>query len=59
VAEDMQAIKQHFYEEGCIQGISEIFDGEDPISEIGKGTAHQAWSVSVLIEVIIKYGISF
>lgn len=59
VAKDMEVIKQHFYEEGCIQGISEIFDGEHPISELGKGTAHQAWSVSVLIEVIIKYGIAF
>ncbi|MEM6806532.1 MAG: amylo-alpha-1,6-glucosidase, partial [Bacteroidota bacterium] len=57
VEEELQVIQQHFYEEGCIEGISEIFDGLNPHADLGKGTAHQAWSVSVLIELILKHNL--
>lgn len=41
----------HFYESGCIHGISEIFDGLHP--ETGKGTVQQAWSVSAMLQVLL------
>ncbi|MEZ4956489.1 MAG: amylo-alpha-1,6-glucosidase [Saprospiraceae bacterium] len=44
-------INHHFYEEGCIHGISEIFDGDAP-SE-GRGCVQQAWSVGMLLKVLI------
>jgi predicted glycogen debranching enzyme len=40
-------LKEHFYTRDCIQGISEVFDGMDPLT--GKGCVQQAWSVSNLI----------
>ncbi len=43
-------LKAHFYNDNCIHGISEIFDGEQPST--GKGTIHQAWSISALIKVL-------
>jgi len=43
-------LKAHFYNDNCIHGISEIFDGGQPST--GKGTIHQAWSVSALIKVL-------
>ncbi len=49
-------LKEHFYNDNCIHGISEIFDGENPGA--GKGTIHQAWSVSVLIKVLTDIKIS-
>ena len=45
------ALKNHFYNEGCIGGVSEVFDGLEPNN--GKGTIQQAWSVSALLR--IKY----
>ncbi|MBW6498593.1 MAG: glycogen debranching enzyme N-terminal domain-containing protein [Bacteroidales bacterium] len=45
-----EALQKHFYEDGCIHGIAEIFDGENP--EHGKGTVNQAWSVSALIQLL-------
>jgi glycogen debranching enzyme len=45
-----EALQKHFYEEGCIHGIAEIFDGKNP--QPGKGTINQAWSVSALIQLL-------
>jgi predicted glycogen debranching enzyme len=49
-------LKEHFYNGNCIHGVSEIFDGENPAT--GKGTIHQAWSVSALIKVLTDIKIS-
>ncbi len=38
--ESVEALQKHFYEDGCINGIAEIFDGKNPIH--GKGTINQA-----------------
>ena len=43
----MEPLKKHFYENDCIHGISEIFDGLTPNE--GRGTIQQAWSVSGLL----------
>ena len=48
----MEPLRQHFYGDVCIHGISEIFDGLDPRE--GRGTIHQAWSVSALLKVLIE-----
>jgi predicted glycogen debranching enzyme len=55
VVAELQPIKKHFYEEGCLYGISEIFDGLNPRD--GKGCANQAWSVSNLILLITRAGL--
>ncbi|MCX8473584.1 MAG: glycogen debranching enzyme N-terminal domain-containing protein [Sediminibacterium sp.] len=44
---ESQVLQNHFYNEGCVGGISEIFDGLDP--NIGKGCVQQAWSVGNLL----------
>jgi predicted glycogen debranching enzyme len=44
-------LQQHFYEEGCLWGIAEIFDGLEPAS--GKGCVQQAWSVGALLNVFL------
>jgi predicted glycogen debranching enzyme len=46
----IQPLKHHFYQENCIMGVSEIFDGDTP--KLGKGTIQQAWSVSALIRIL-------
>ena len=48
--ESIDALQKHFYEEDCIHGISEIFDGQNPSQ--GKGTINQAWSVSAMIQLM-------
>lgn len=48
-------LKDHFYKDGCILGISEIFDGARP--NVGKGCFQQAWSVAQLIRVIFTAGL--
>ena len=48
-------LKDHFYQDGCILGISEIFDGTRP--KEGKGCFQQAWSVAQLIRVIFTAGL--
>ena len=48
-------LKDHFYKDGCIIGISEIFDGDKP--KMGKGCSQQAWSVAQLIRVIFTAGL--
>lgn len=50
IESSVEVLKKHFYEEGCIQGIAEIFDGQNP--QEGKGTVNQAWSVSALIQLL-------
>jgi len=55
VTENLKPLAEHFYNDGCIQGISEIFDGLTPT--IGKGCFHQAWSVTGILGVILKNNI--
>jgi glycogen debranching enzyme len=50
IESSVEALKKHFYEDGCINGIAEIFDGKNPTH--GKGTINQAWSISSLIQII-------
>jgi len=45
----MESLKTHFYDEGCLHGVSEIFDGMDPGD--GRGTIQQAWSVGALLKI--------
>ncbi len=47
----LEPLKRHFYQQDCIMGISEIFDGKIPRN--GKGTIHQAWSVGALIKTLL------
>jgi glycogen debranching enzyme len=54
VAEWMIPLIEHFYNEDCIRGINEIFDGLDP--KEGRGCVHQAWSVGMMIKVIYEIG---
>lgn len=55
VEDALQPLIRHFYEEQCLHGISEIFDGLDPRE--GKGCMHQAWSVANLIYLIMEGGL--
>ncbi|MFU8860307.1 MAG: amylo-alpha-1,6-glucosidase [Cyclonatronaceae bacterium] len=50
VATEIETLKKHFYEEGCIHGVSEIFDGEEPGE--GRGTIQQAWSIGALLKIV-------
>lgn len=50
VNESLEVMKKHFYDDGCLHGISEIFDGQNP--QEGKGAVNQAWSVSAMIQLI-------
>lgn len=49
----MRGLKQHFYTEAGIHGISEVFDGNPP--HLGRGCFNQAWSVGECLRVIHKY----
>jgi glycogen debranching enzyme len=49
VRKAMAPLLEHFTSEGCIEGTAEIFDGAEPRE--GKGTMHQAWSASTLLQV--------
>jgi predicted glycogen debranching enzyme len=46
----MVPLKEHFYNDSCLHGISEIFDGDEPTT--GKGTIHQAWSIGALLQTL-------
>jgi predicted glycogen debranching enzyme len=46
-----EKLQQHFYIEGCFNGIAEIFDGLQP--RAGKGCVQQAWSVGMLMKVFL------
>lgn len=48
----LEPLKQHFYQDDCIFGISEIFDGATPGA--GKGTVQQAWSVGALLKSLLE-----
>lgn len=50
VRKEMEPLKNHFYQKNCINGISEIFDGETP--QEGRGTIQQAWSIAALLMVM-------
>ena len=50
VEAEMKALQDHFYQDNCMHGISEIFDGLSP--KAGRGTIQQAWSVGALIMVL-------
>ncbi|NBC28155.1 MAG: glycogen debranching protein [Bacteroidetes bacterium] len=49
IAKEMELLQTHFYEEGCLHGVSEIFDGGDPGDE--RGTIQQAWSIGALLKM--------
>jgi predicted glycogen debranching enzyme len=51
VKKQLNTLKNHFYNDTCVHGISEIFDGENP--QLGKGTIHQAWSIGAILKVIL------
>ncbi|MBA3665199.1 MAG: glycogen debranching enzyme N-terminal domain-containing protein [Bacteroidetes bacterium] len=53
IASELKKLKEHFYYDECLNGISEVFDGSAPRS--GKGCMQQAWSVSNLILLILKF----
>ena len=55
IRKEIQALENHFYQEDCIHGVSEIFDGLDPNE--GRGTIQQAWSISGLLKVFIDGGL--
>ena len=55
VEKHISGLKDHFYNDACILGLSEIFDGKAP--QHGKGCAHQAWSVAQLLRVILNEGL--
>ena len=50
---ELGTLKRHFYENDCLFGISEIFDGLAP--QQGRGTANQAWSVSAIVKLLTDY----
>jgi predicted glycogen debranching enzyme len=47
----LEPVKRHFYQENCIMGISEVFDGYHP--QTGKGAVHQAWSVASVLKLLL------
>jgi len=49
VVNALASLKRHFYQDNCIHGISEIFDGENPGE--GRGCINQAWSVAALVKL--------
>ena len=51
IAAGLAPLKAHFYERDCLHGISEIFDGAEPGP--GRGTVHQAWSVSAVLRTLL------
>lgn len=46
----LNGLIEHFYSEGCVNSVSEIFDGDVPHS--ARGCFAQAWSVSELLRVL-------
>ncbi|BDU50438.1 amylo-alpha-1,6-glucosidase [Haliovirga abyssi] len=46
----LDGIIEHFYQEGCVNNISEIFDGDSP--NLARGCFAQAWSVAEIIRVM-------
>lgn len=50
VLSEITSLKTHFYNDNCMHGVSEIFDGLKP--QEGRGTVQQAWSVGALIMIL-------
>jgi len=48
----LDGIRSHFYQEGCINNISEIFDGLEPNQ--ARGCYAQAWSVGEILRVLTE-----
>ncbi|MFN7117589.1 MAG: amylo-alpha-1,6-glucosidase [Saprospiraceae bacterium] len=48
----LQPLQKHFYEDNCLHGIAEIFDGSNPRQ--GKGCIQQAWSIGMLLKVLLE-----
>lgn len=44
-------LREHFYNEGCMHAIAEIFDGLKP--NAGKGCVQQAWSAGGMLSVFL------
>lgn len=55
IHQKMKVLENHFYNENCIYGISEIFDGAEP--QAGKGCVQQAWSIGMLMKVLKEMGV--
>ncbi|MDW7694674.1 amylo-alpha-1,6-glucosidase [Flammeovirgaceae bacterium SG7u.111] len=53
VAKDLAQLKHHFYEENCLYGVSEIFDGLAP--EKGKGLPNQAVAIGALLKILLDF----
>ena len=53
VIKALQPLKEHFYNNNCIMGISEIFDGESPNE--GRGCIQQAWSVAAILKLYTEF----
>lgn len=51
VWDEARQLRHHFYNEGCVNAIAEIFDGLKPAT--GKGCVQQAWSVAALLSVFL------
>lgn len=49
----LTGLKQHFYSEAGIHGISEVFDGDAP--HAARGCFNQAWSVAEVLRVVDRY----
>ena len=49
----LEPLKDHFYTNNCVHGISEIFDGDNPKN--GRGCVQQAWSVAALVKLYSDY----
>lgn len=49
ISQLMEGIKDHFYNEGAIKNISEIFDGNEPHE--ARGCFAQAWSVGEVLRI--------
>jgi predicted glycogen debranching enzyme len=50
VLNSMTPLLEHFYSQGALHGIAEVFDGLTPGD--GKGCIHQAWSVGMMLKVL-------
>ncbi|MCG8571201.1 MAG: amylo-alpha-1,6-glucosidase [Spirochaetes bacterium] len=48
----LEGLIQHFYQDGCIGSISEVFDGNPP--HTARGCFAQAWSVGELIRTLVE-----
>lgn len=51
IKEKSRAFQNHFYQSDCLYAISEIFDGAKP--EAGRGCVQQAWSVGMMLRVLL------